>query len=135
MLSWAWGWIKDEHGLVNLGTVKPARGGIVFGHRDFSQTACPGQHMMNIIQQLTLTPYQQEDDNMIQILRIGKGDDLSWSPHTFVSDGFSTRHVTDGVAMKELQARGIWPTEEQRISWRALRQLVDDPDQLPRLGF
>ncbi|KKL77163.1 hypothetical protein LCGC14_2037610 [marine sediment metagenome] len=62
MLSWAWGWIKEEHGLVNLGTVTTPRGGIVFGHRDFLQTICPGQHMMNIIDQLTLTPYQQEDD-------------------------------------------------------------------------
>ena len=78
---------------------------------------------------------QQEEEDMTKILRVGKGNNLRWTPHTFVSDGFSTRHVRDGVAMKELQARGIWPTEEQRISWRALRQLVDDPDQLPSLGF
>ena len=62
MLSWAWGWIKENHGLVNLGTVNPLRGGVVFGHRDFSQTACPGQHMMNIIDQLTLIPYQQQEE-------------------------------------------------------------------------
>ena len=67
MLSWAWGWIKDEHGLVNLGTVKPDRGGIVWGHRDFSATACPGRHMMNIIEQVTLERYQappQEEEDM-----------------------------------------------------------------------
>ena len=62
MLSWAWGWIKDEHGLVNLGSVRPANGGIVHAHRDFAQTACPGKNMMAVIAGITLTPYQQEDD-------------------------------------------------------------------------
>ncbi len=73
MLSWAWGWIKDEHGLVNLGTGNPNRGGVVFGHRDFSQTVCPGQHMMNIIEQLTLTPYQQEEDLVFKLLKSSDG--------------------------------------------------------------
>ena len=32
-ISWAWGWIKEEHALTNLGTVTPAGAGTVWGHR------------------------------------------------------------------------------------------------------
>ena len=71
MFSHAWGWIKDEHGLVNLGTVRPARGGVVFGHRDFYATACPGQGMMAVIDQITLNRYSavEEDDMFARIVR------------------------------------------------------------------
>ncbi len=69
MMSYAWGWIKDEHGLVNLGSVRPERGGVVFGHTDFRReddrrtwTVCPGENMMAVIDQLTLTRYQEESD-------------------------------------------------------------------------
>ena len=72
---------------------------------------------------------------MALILRIGKGPGLDWTPHTFVSNGYSARHVTNAKSMQELQNEGIWPTEEKRISWDALKQLVDNPADLPDLGF
>lgn len=90
---------------------------------------------VDILEEILEDMQKQEDDNMIQILRIGRGENLSWTPHTFVSDGFGTRHVTDPDAMAELQDAEVWPTEEKRISWNALQQLVDDPSELPDLGF
>ena len=65
MLSWAWGWIKEEHGLRNLGNAKPVNGGVIFGHQDFYATACPGRNMMAVIADITLTAYVapvEEDD-------------------------------------------------------------------------
>lgn len=137
--SRAWSFFKYEQGLPNLGTVKPTRGE-VHGHGSFPPevsegTLCPGQWMNRVLHAVQMMPPYKEDDDMVSIMRIGKGPDLSWTPHTFVSDGFDTRHVTDPEAMAELQAAHVWPTEEKRISWNALEQLVDDPEDLPDLGF
>lgn len=66
-LSHAWGWIADEHGLVNLGSVRPS-GAEIFGHLNFRNpndrrtwTACPGASMMAVIGRITITPYEEED--------------------------------------------------------------------------
>ncbi len=90
-LSHAWGWIKDEYGLINLGNVTPGRGGIVYGHTDFRRdddrstwTACPGQGMMAVIDQLTLTRWEAsvplEEDDMIthKLLFQGIPFSLTW---------------------------------------------------------
>ena len=99
--------------------------------RDPKSIYWPIDIMEKIIQEMQI----QEENEMATLLRIGRGKDLRWSPHTFVSNGFDARHVTDPDAMAELQDAGVWPTEEQRISWSALHQLVDDPASLPNLGF
>ena len=51
--SWLFGWLKNERGMVNLGTVKPA-GRDTFGHKDFKNTACPGQHLYDEIGEFTI---------------------------------------------------------------------------------
>ena len=71
MFSHAWGWIKDEHGLVNLGTVRPSRGGVLFGHRDFYATACPGDGMMAVIDQITLNRYSALEEDDMTFIGVG----------------------------------------------------------------
>lgn len=65
MLGHAWGWIKDEHGLVNLGTARPARAEL-YGHRDLAQTACPGSGAYAVLPTIKIerwqAPPEQEDD-------------------------------------------------------------------------
>jgi hypothetical protein len=69
------GWLKNERGMVNLGTVHPA-GRETYGHRDFRDpndrrtwTACPGLHLYNEIGDFTI----EEDDmpsNADQLLAV-----------------------------------------------------------------
>lgn len=44
-IAWFWGWLEYDMGLDKLGTVTPDADRAVFGHRDFSQTVCPGESM------------------------------------------------------------------------------------------
>lgn len=65
------GWLKNERGMMNLGTVHPP-GRETFGHRDFKNTACPGQHLYNEINSFTIG----EDDMAVtemqeKIARLG----------------------------------------------------------------
>jgi hypothetical protein len=53
------GWLKNERGMTNLGTVHPP-GRETFGHRDFAQTACPGHYLYKEIGDFTF--YEEEDD-------------------------------------------------------------------------
>ncbi len=53
-----WGWLKFDEGMTNLGTVHPP-GGIAYGHRDLSSTACPGANLYAIIPQME---FKEEDD-------------------------------------------------------------------------
>lgn len=68
-ISWSWGWIKEEHGLVNLGTVAPADAAVWF-HRqlnrihDLPYTACPGGEVVSQIDKITIEAWRppEEDD-------------------------------------------------------------------------
>jgi hypothetical protein len=74
MLSAIWGWIKDEHGLVNLGSVRPPRGQ-VWGHQQFAQTACPGASLMIELADITigLEPEQETDMTVYRLFQ-------TWGP-------------------------------------------------------
>lgn len=61
-LSRFWGWLKYERGMRNLGVVRPPRG-VIWGHRNFTQTACPGVRVMARIEDIT---FAEEDDMVSQ---------------------------------------------------------------------
>ena len=63
LLSHFWGWLKEDRGLARLGTSHPA-GREVYGHQDFTQTACPGQYLMAVIGDIEIEKIevQQEDE-------------------------------------------------------------------------
>ncbi len=122
-LSYAWGWIKDEYGLVNLGSVVPDRGGIVHGHIDFRRdddrrtwTACPGKGMMAVIDQLTLTRWTPEpelaleDDDMAAIIKV------SGSSRTYLVRGGPPVHIPSRAIRDELQRAFEIRTAPQIVS-------------------
>lgn len=124
MLSQAWGWIKDEYALVNLGNTRPDRGGIVFGHRDFRReadrttwTACPGQGAYDVLPKLTFdrweitppTPEPEEDEMKLEIVikdyPVGRFYYLTTAPmHT-------KQHITNMAYLDYMQQNQDWPTE------------------------
>lgn len=73
----------------------------------------------------------QEDEDMVTLLRLGNGatPNLTWTPHTFVTDGFSLRHVTDPDDAEELYELGVWPNPltAPLTSRGALEQLHGGP--------
>ncbi len=119
-LSYAWGWIKDEYGLVNLGTVTPSRGGIVFGHKDFRQeadrrtwTVCPGKGLMKVIDQITLSPYSvQKEELMLKLFHIKAPRDFF---RVCLSNGVNQIYVFNGSTLKERQDAGELPTEVHAV--------------------
>lgn len=98
------GWLKNERGMVNLGTVKPP-GRDTFGHRDFRDpndrrtwTACPGQHLYAEIGEFTF--YREEDEDMKPYLVQEEG----WPPFIWVVSGNWKRYLH---RMKDADALGI----------------------------
>ena len=103
MIGRSWGWIKDEHGLVNLGSVRPPRAPL-FGHRDFRRendrttwTVCPGDGAYSILPTIKIERYQpeQEDEEMRLVRERSSG-------FVFVMSGvwYSYLHrIEDAVAM------------------------------------
>lgn len=61
-ISRFWGWRRYERGMWNLGTMVPPAGQ-VFGHQEWSNTACPGAQVMAQIEQITFA--KGEDDDMV----------------------------------------------------------------------
>ena len=82
-------------------------------------------------------PAPAEEESMAKLLRYGRrdGSRLVWTAHTFVSDGFRVRHVTDPEPLKELQAAGVWPEEITLVSGDAIRQLEGGAAALTGLGL
>lgn len=129
-LSYAWGWIKDEYGLVNLGNVRPARGGIVHGHTDFRDendrrtwTACPGRGMMAVVDQLTLDrwapapepePGEEIDVELVRTARIVDGVHKGW--FVWATNWLTRNYVANPATLKVFQDKGLWPTTIRDLS-------------------
>ncbi len=153
-LSYAWGWIKDEYGLVNLGNVTPGRGGIIYGHTDFRRdddrstwTACPGQGMMAVIDQLTLTrweasvpepeprsePEEEMDVELVRTPYVVDGQHKGW----FVwATNWLTRHYVSNLAtMKVFQDKGLWPKTIRDLGTRgaefAIFKMLERGEDIP----
>lgn len=75
---------------------------------------------------------KKEEDDMAKLLRFGirRADgSLGWTAYTYVTDGYSLRHVTDADAAKELHDIGVWPDPAAAplASREALEQLNGGP--------
>lgn len=150
LLSQAWGWIKDEYGLVNLGNTRPDRGGIMFGHRDFRReddrttwTACPGRGMMAIIDQLKLTrweagvpepePELEEEKEMLELVTTPwiNGQEFTW-----ITNWAMRWYVANLSTMKIYQDKGKWPKEittrmSSRSATLAIFKMLERGEDIP----
>jgi len=110
MLGWAWGWIKETHGLVNLGSRRPPRAEL-FGHRDFrlehdrtTWTVCPGDGAYAALPDIKIAAWQAEpEDDMKSITYLDTDGDF-WLVRVTVPRGtpYSKRQYPNATVQGHL---------------------------------
>ncbi len=70
--------------MTNLGSDHPP-GRLAYGHHDFTQTACPGQRMIEQIDQIA---FIESEANEMRLIRVGGG-------HTWLEGGGAKQWVRD----------------------------------------
>lgn len=104
-IGYYWGWLQYEKGLHKLGTVVPA-GREVFGHRDFSATACPGEGMWNALPDIEIRLYEQpealQEEHELELVQVP-------GPYVHITDWRERNYVTNMAFAKILQNKGKWP--------------------------
>ena len=106
--SWFFDWLKYERGLVNLGTVKPPNRD-TFGHRDFAQTACPGQNLYNEIGDFT---FYKEDDMRATARIVGEQGAVGYFEWL---TGATRHYIPTAAAVQTLIDGGVVPSEKEIV--------------------
>lgn len=120
MINQGWGWLKQEFGLANMGTVSPPGSRVAFMHRDFRDpedtrtwTVCPGDSMADVITLIRPELYEpivppEEEDFMLKLYHVKAPGDFF---RVCLSDGVSQSYVFNGTTLRERQEAGELPTE------------------------
>lgn len=100
-----WNW-HLKRTFPNLGSMTVC-GNSICGHKDYSRfsglnaTACPGQHLYTMLPQITLTPPEEEEDDMAEKAELVQE---RGSPYIFIRFGNTLSYLRD---FKHADAMGI----------------------------
>ena len=105
----------------NVEQMRPQRA-VSWGHRDFYQTACPGQHVYNELPNVKIGSVLEEDMN-IQILCQGAKKDPHDVSHVVFLDGNANvkRNDVNSAGEYEALVAGGYPVKPSRTSTRYRR--------------